>query len=130
MTPEERLGADVAAELRRPGPILVVGCELEGAIDPLRAAGFDVSLLDESETGVAELRARRLDVDGRLFVADPLDWRPPRRFDYVLAREDHVAPRDREGFREHAFAALLFPDGKLVLLGEGISVFTPPDRDR
>lgn len=84
--------------------------------------------LDESETLLVASRARHPTLRERVVRADVLDWRPPRRFDLVLARADYVAPRDREAFRAHALERILFPDGALLLLDGGLAILTPEDR--
>ena len=105
----------------RDGSFLDVGCANGHLLECLRrwAAEEGVALdpwgVEISEE-LADLARERLPAwRGQIFVDYALNWRPPRRFDFVRTNVDYVPSQRRPEFLRRLLADVVEPGGRLIV---------------
>jgi SAM-dependent methyltransferase len=103
------------------GSFLDVGCANGHLLECLRRwAAEDGLALDpwgvEISGELADLARERLPAwRGQIFVGNALDWRAPRRFDFVRTNVDYVPSRRRPEFLRRLLADVVEPGGRLIV---------------
>lgn len=101
--------------------LLDVGCAnghlMESLVEWAAAAGIAVEPYGvEISAPLAELARRRCPQwSDRIWTANVLDWRPPRRFDVVRTGLDYVPPGRGADLVAHLIEYVVAPDGRLVI---------------
>ncbi|MBD0330589.1 MAG: pyridoxamine 5'-phosphate oxidase family protein [Thermoleophilia bacterium] len=111
----------LAEAIDRPGAFLDVGCANGLLLESLvrwSAHPLDPYGVDFAPRLVAEARRRLPDYADRFFVADALEWDPPRRFDFVRT-ELVYAPVERRRVLVERLLGWLEPGGRLLVCGYG-----------
>lgn len=77
---------------------------------PIEPFGLDIA------PELADLARRRLPHwREQIFVANALDWAPPRRFDFVRTGLEYVPPRRRRDLVERLLKDVVAPGGRLII---------------
>jgi SAM-dependent methyltransferase len=112
----------ITRAIDRPGSFLDVGCAngylLESLVrwSPHRIEPYG---LDFSTRLVELAQARLPRWHDRFFVGDALEWKPPRRFDFVRTELVYAPEARRLELVEHLLARVVAPGGRLIVCGYG-----------
>lgn len=105
----------------RRGSFLDIGCANGHLMECVQAwaaeSGVDLEPWGlEISPELAALARRRLPQwSDRIFVGNALDWRPPRRFDFVRTNIDYVPAHRRPEFLHHLLGRVAAPQGRLIV---------------
>ena len=103
------------------GTFLDVGCANGLLMESVQAwAAEDGHTVEpygvEISAPIADLARRRCPQwADRIWTANVLNWRPPRRFDFVRTGLDYVPARRRPDLVAHLLAHVVEPDGRLLI---------------
>jgi trans-aconitate methyltransferase len=103
------------------GAFLDVGCANGHLMECLHAwakedgIGLDPWGVDISTELVALARDRLPQWRDQIFVGNALDWRPPRRYDFVRTSVGYVPSHRRPDFLRHLLDDVVEPGGRLIV---------------
>lgn len=86
--------------------------------DGYRLEPYGLDLIDSL---VALARNRLPRWEDRIFVGNVVDWRPPRRFDFVRTELEYAPPDLRQEMVERLLLEYLVPGGRLIVCSYGSS---------
>jgi trans-aconitate methyltransferase len=112
----------IVAAIHRPGTFLDVGCAngllMESVVawspHPVEPYGLDFA------PALVELARRRLPRwADRIFLGDVMEWRPPRRFDFVRTELVYAPAERRRELVERLLGSFVAAGGRLIVCGYG-----------
>jgi SAM-dependent methyltransferase len=112
----------IADAIDRPGSFLDIGCAnghlLECLVGwaPHAIEPYGLELAPAVAALARDLLPQWAD---RIFVGNGLDWKPPRRFDFVRTELVYVPSEREPAYVERLLDRVVAPDGRLIVCGYG-----------
>lgn len=117
----EQARRHVVDAVHRDGTFLDVGCANGILMETVHGWAAEEGLsiepygLDLSPELAALARTRLPHWVDRVFVGNALDWRPPRRFDFVRTGLEYVPRRRRAELIAHVLHEVVLPGGRIIV---------------
>jgi SAM-dependent methyltransferase len=111
----------IAEAVNRDGTFLDIGCAngflLECLVGWISAKGYRVELygLDFSAELLELARKRLPQWTDRLFLGNAIDWKPPRRYDFVRTHLEYVPPKRQAELIRRLLKHVVVPGGRLII---------------
>ena len=128
----ERARRPIISAIDRDGTFLDVGCANGLLMESLAAwtaeEGYKVEPygIDLIDSLAALTRHRLPHWADRIFAGNIVDWRPPRRFDFVRTELEYAPPHQRREMVGRLLRTCLVPGGRLIVCSYGTSRHPAP----